>query len=339
MRMEICMILVVAAGLAGCGRGGAAAGEAAGGEARRVSAQTVEAKPHVATEEVVGTVRAKLRSVIEAKLSGRVERMAVVPGQQVKAGEVLIALDGREVQSRLDQARAVLEESDKELSRTTQLLAKRVITQAEFDKVQSSNRVARAAVSEAETNLGYLTIRAPFAGVITRKLADVGDLAAPGRALLEMENPDALRFEGDVPEAIIGEVKGGEKLVVRSGGVAVTGTVGEIAPVADLQSRTFLVKLDLPAAAGLRSGQFGRVSVPVSETTVLRVPQSAVLTRGQMELVFVVQSGRAQLRIVKTGKRIGDEIEIVSGLDSREQVVTTKAGELLDGQRVEVENK
>ena len=77
------------------------------------------------------------------------------------------------------------------------------------------------------------------------------------------------------------------------------------------------MKLDLPAQPGLRAGQFGRVAMPVGETAALRVPASAVVQRGQMEMVFVVSDGKAQLRLVKTGKRIGDEVELVSGVERR----------------------
>ena len=304
-----------------------------------VRVQTVEAKPHIATEEVTGSVRAKLRSVIEAKSTGRIEKMRVAPGQRVKQGEVLVQLDAREIQAKLDQARAVRDQSETTLKRYAALNANKVIAQAEFDTVQSANRVAKAALAEAETHLGYMTIVAPFDGVITKKSADVGDLATPGKTLLEIEDPSALRFEADVPEAIIGSIEAGAKLTVRIGTLEVNGTVSEIAPVADSQSRTFLVKLDLPQANGLRTGQFGRVAVPLSETLVLRVPASAVVPRGQMEIVFVVQNGRAQLRLVKTGKRFGDEVEVVSGIESKEQVALEHVSRLTDGQRVEVQSK
>ena len=304
-----------------------------------VRVQTVEARPHIATEEVTGSVRAKLRSAIEAKSTGRIEQLLVVPGQRVKQGEVLVRLDAREIQAKLDQARAVCDQSEKNLARFTALLANKVTTQAEFDNAQATNRVAKAALAEAETNLGYMTITAPFNGVITRKSADVGDLATPGKTLLEIEDPTALRFEADVPEAIIGSIEAGAKMAVRTGNVEITGTVSEIAPVADAQSRTFLVRLDLPQTPGLRTGQFGRVSVPVSETSVLRIPASALVQRGQMEIVFVVQNGRTQLRLVKTGKRFGNELELVSGIEAKEQVAVENVAKLADGQRVEVQAK
>jgi RND family efflux transporter MFP subunit len=300
--------------------------------------QTVENKQRVATEEVVGTVRAKLHSVIEAKISGRIEKMLVVPGQNVIPGGLLVQLDAREVQAQLDQALAVRQQAQNDLKRATDLIQQKILSQSEYDNAQSKFRVADAAKTEAETLLGYTKVTAPFDGVITRKYADVGDLASPGKPLLEMEDARDLRLEADVPEAVISHLALGDKLGVRVSGVAgeLDGVISEIAPSADSNSRTFLVKLDLPSTPGLRAGQFGRAAMPVGETSALRVRASAVVQRGQMELVFVVVNGRAQLRLIKTGKRIGDEVELVSGVDAGEPVVVDGAGNLVDGQPVEV---
>lgn len=303
-----------------------------------VRVQTVQPQPRLATEEVVGTVRSKLRSVIEAKVSGRISRMLVVPGQQVQAGALLVELDAREIQARFDQARALLEQAQRENKRRQALLKDNTISPAEFDAAESQLRVAQAAVQEAETLLAYTKVVAPFTGLVTAKRADVGDLAFPGKPLLEMEDPSTLRLEADVPEALLDKIKLGDKLTVRvpAAGLTVEGVVSEITPVADPASRTFLVKLDLPPAPGLRSGQFGRAAVPVAQLQALRVPTQAVLVRGQMELAFVVQNGAAQMRLVKTGKRLNGEVEIVSGLNPGEQLVVEGAAQLRDGQPVAI---
>ncbi len=306
--------------------------------AASVRVQVIEAKKRIASEEVVGTVRAKLRSVIEAKISGRIEQMRVVPGQPVKAGELLAVVDAREVQARYDQAVALRQQAEADLKRLTSLLEQKILSPAEFDTAQARARVAIAAVAEAETMLSYAKVTAPFAGVITRKHADVGDLASPGKPLLEMEDSTALRLEADVPEAVVGRLKLGDRLPVRISALEKDqeGVVSEIAPAADPNSRTFLVKLDLPSTPGLRAGQFGRVAMPVGETTALRVPASAVVQRGQLELVFVLVDGRAQLRIVKTGKRLGTEVELVSGVTAGESLVVENAAGLADGQPLTV---
>jgi membrane fusion protein, multidrug efflux system len=305
-----------------------------------VRVQSIELKPHIATEDVVGTVRPKLQSVIEAKVSGQIEKMLVVPGQRVKTGEVLVQLNVREIQAKLDEALALQGQAESDLKRYSTLIEKRVVTQQDFVAIQTRARVAKAAVIEAETNLAYATITAPFDGVITRKLADVGDLASPGKPLLELEDTKSLRLEADVPEAIVGRVEMGAKFTVRIEAQPneLEGVVSEIAPAADPNSHTFVAKLDLPLAPGLRAGQFGRVTIPVSETPVLRVPVSAVIQRGQMELIFVVADKRAHLRLVKTGKRIGDEVELVSGVDPAEQVVIEGGANLVDGQAVSIKS-
>ena len=303
-----------------------------------VQIQTVERKLRVATEDVVGTVRPKLSAAIEAKVSGRIEAMLVVPGQTVTNGEPLVRLDAHEIQAQLDQAAAARQQAESDFKRASDLMAQKILSQSEFDSAQSKFRIAVAAEAEAKTMLGYTEIVAPFSGIITRKLADVGDLAAPGKTLLQMENPATLRLEADVPAALIGNLKLGDRLKEHIAGVTneTAGTVAEMSPAADPNSRTFLVKLDLPDVPGLRSGQFGRVAVPVGEVSAIRVPVSTVIQRGQMELVFVVTNNRAQLRLVKTGARVGDEVEVVSGLDSGEQIVTEGAAALTDGQPVTV---
>lgn len=322
--------------LAGCGH-----------ETRRIASETqpvasvrvqkIGNKPRVATEDVVGTVRAKLHSVIEAKVSGKIEKLLVVPGQTVTNGELLAQLDAREIQSQLEQALAVQKQAESDLNRIEPLARQNILSQSELDAAQAKYRIAEAAVTQAATLVSYAKVAAPFDGIITRKYADVGDLATPGKALLEMENPNALRLEADVPEAAIGRLSLGDKLPARISSISNTleSVVSEISPAADPNSRTFLVKCDLPSSPNLRTGQFGRVAIPIGETSALRVPTSAVIQRGQMELVFVVANGHAQLRIVKTGKHVGDEVELVSGVDAGEQVVIGGANDLMDGQPVE----
>lgn len=301
-----------------------------------VRVATVETVTSPASEDVVGTIRSKLRASVEAKVTARIEKMLVAPGQAVGAGELLVQLDTREIQSRLDQALPVLRNAETELKRFRSLVAQRAVSQSEFDASEARSRVAQAAVTEAETMLGYTKIVAPFAGVITRKLADVGDLAQPGRALLEIEDPHVLRLEADVPESLIDGVKLGATLRVTVAARTLDGTVSEIAPAADSSTRTFLVKLDLPEGAGLRAGRFARVAVPLEERRSLRVPAAAILRRGQLEIAFVAEGDKARLRLVKTGKQSASETDVVSGLAAGDRIVVEGNAQLRDGQPVEV---
>jgi RND family efflux transporter MFP subunit len=298
-----------------------------------VQSETVTRRSHTAVEEVVGTVRSKQRAVVEAKISGRVLEYSATPGTIVKAGDLLARLDVQEIQAKVDQARAMLDQAQRDFDRQNQLIASKATTRQDFDTADARVKVSTAAVREAETMMSYAQVTAPFDGVVTRKLADVGDLAMPGKPLLEIEAPSSLRFEADLPEAILDRVKLGEKMTVRLAKV-IEGTVSEISPVADPVSRTFNVKLDLPPTEGLRTGQFGRVSVPVAEVQLLLVPQSSVLKRGQMELIFIAKDGKAALRLVKTGKTLEDRIEVLSGLEEGEQIIVSDTTQLIDGQPV-----
>lgn len=305
----------------------------------QVRVHTVGSESHSAAEEVIGTVRSRTRVVVEAKVSGRIEALPVTLGQRVKTGDLLVQLDVREVQAKLDQALALRQQAERDLERFVNLLRQEAVTQAEFDAVEARQRVARAAVAEAETMLSHAKVIAPGDLVVARKLAEVGDLAAPGRPLLELEDPNALRLEADVPEALIGRIQAGARLPVSVAALAepLEGTVAEVAPSADPGSRTFQVKLDLPPAPGLRAGQFGRVAVPLGTVPTLRVPAAAVVRRGQMEIVFVATNQTAVLRLVKTGRRFGDSVELVSGVNPGEQVVVDGTAALCDGQPLQVQ--
>lgn len=332
-------ILLVALILASCGRHEAVRHPAPALPSIAVKVQGAKWEPHVAVEEVVGTVRSKQRALVEAKVSGRVMEYLATPGTMVKSGELLARLDVQEIQAKVDQARAMLDLAQRDFDRQKQLTAGNATTRQEYDAANARVNVATAGVSEAETMMSYARVTAPFDGVVTRKLAEVGDLAMPGKPLLEIEAPAALRFEADLPEAIFDRIEMGATMRVHVASVAkpLDATVSEIAPVSDPASRTFLVKLDLPATNGLRTGQFGRVSVPVGEIKRLLVPKAAVIERGQMEILFVVKDGHAALRLVKTGKTLADGVEVLSGLEEGESVVVNNPAKLTDGQPVTIQ--
>jgi RND family efflux transporter MFP subunit len=322
----------------GCGRHSAPAPAAPPDlPAVPVRVVTVESRADTAAEEIPGTVQARQRAVIEAKVSGRIAHLHAQPGRRFAAGELLAELDAREWQARLDQAQATRDQAARDAERFRKLLAAQAVTAAEAEAVESRLRAAEAAVAEARTMLGYVRITAPFAGVVTRKLAEAGDLAMPGRPLAEMEDPAALRFEADIPESLAGGLALGARLMVVVGATEVEATVGEVAPAADPVTRTLLVKLDLPAREGWRSGQFGRVRVPVPQPAAVRVPASAVLRRGQLEFVHVVAGQRAQLRLVRIGRRTGEAVELLSGVNAGEQVIVDAPPSLREGQPVVVQ--
>ena len=285
-----------------------------------VEAITVAPRNVPETYDVVGTVRPRISATVAAKLTAAILAIPVNPGSAVNAGDPLAQLDDRE-------ARAEFERAESEYARNQQLLADSVVTQAEFDSSEERFQVAKAALS-------HTTITAPFDGIVAEKLCDVGDLATPGRPLFVVDQPTAFRLEMHVPERFAAVVKVGTtfRVLIEATGQAADGVVGEVVPVTDPATRTFLVKVDLPPQEGLKSGMFGRAQLVVGERAGFFVPQSAVRERGQLSYVYVVHDGRARMRLVKTGKTIGDQIELLSGVQGGETIVLS--GEVADGQRV-----
>jgi RND family efflux transporter MFP subunit len=323
---------------AGCGKHEEDEALAAKAPAVPVVVAEVAVLPLWDEEEVVGNVEAAQRAVLSAKVTGVIDSLKVAPGARVVRGEVLATIDAREIRARLDSAVAAQDQAKKDFARIERLLQSGSSTRQEFEAAMTRLRTADAGLVEARTMLQYTEIAAPFDGVVTRKLVEVGDLATPGKALLEMENSSLLRFECQIPEALVDRVQIGEELAVAidAAGAALTGKVSEIAPSASAGSRTFLVKLDLPPAEKLRAGQFGRVSVPVRERPAVLVADGAVVRRGQIESVFVIEEGVARLRLVKTGRRHNGQVEIISGLSGGEKVASKDAHLLNDGAAVEV---
>ncbi|GAA5481131.1 efflux RND transporter periplasmic adaptor subunit [Haloferula sargassicola] len=323
--------------LAACGKRGPEAAEPEPLPTTTVQVQPVKSRPHAISEDIVGTVRSKHQATVEAKVSGRIERYLVATGQAVKSGDLIAEIDASEIGAKVEAARATSEQASRELDRYQRLLKSHAVTRQDYENIDARERVARAGLAEAETMLGHARVTAPFDGVVTAKLAEVGDLAMPGKPLARIEAPEALRFEADLPEALLGKVSLDDTLrVTFSGTDPIAAKVSEVAPVADSVSRTFRIKLDLPADAALRAGMFGRVAVPVAESDALAIPATAILQRGQMECAFVIADGHAWLRLVKTGQPLGEDVEILSGLEAGETIAIDPGSRMIDGQPVEV---
>jgi RND family efflux transporter MFP subunit len=228
--------------------------------------------------------------------------------------------------------------AERERERADSLQQKNVINPAQYDAALSAATIARAREAEARTAAEHTVLRAPFAGVITAKLANLGDTVIPGQPLLVLEAPHALRFEARVPEVTSENLRIGQQLPIRLDGLEhdLAGNVVEIQPSCDVVTRTRLIKLDLPASPGLRAGRFGRLLLATANTLAISVPSTALVRHGQLEGVFVVDAGVAQLRLVRSGRSQSGRTEIASGLSGDEPVVLDGAAELVDGQRVAV---
>lgn len=302
----------------------------------KVDVLTVATQQAPVQTEIVGTVQPVDRAEIAAKVTGTIEKIPVVLGSRVKEGDLLVKINAGEISAKVIQAQAQLEQAGRNLERERKLLAKDAATAENVKSLEEAFRIAEAAHREAKVMLSYTTITAPFDGQVTRKNANVGDLATPGLPLLQLEDTGNLQVVTSVPEALVLEINPGDSLPIHipAADLDLHGKVTEIAPAADPLSRTAAVKIDIEEKVRLRSGQFARVGLPGSRKDSLLVPESAVQVFGQMKRVFVVRKNIAQLRLVRTGTNMNGQVEILTGLEPGETVIIRHEDQLVDGQPV-----
>ena len=316
--------------------------------------------------EAVGTVRAAQTSQVSSQMTGNIIQIQAHEGDRVQGGQVLAILDDAQPRAAMEQATAALAAAEKEISsadsdlalaaatrkRYEQLYEKKSVSPQEFDEIKARHQSAEsrrdiaragqaqanAALTQARTSLAYTRIRAPFAGVVTEKKVDAGVLATPGLPLFTVEDTRRYRLEAAVDESELRTVRNGQVcpvLIDALGNAPLTGKVVQIIPAADAASRSFLVKVELPADARLRSGLFGRAHFPHGERSALLIPYNSLVTRGQLQGVYVLDANQiAGLHYVTTGKNAGEQIEILSGLQDGEKLVSAPGDRDLGGKRI-----
>jgi len=324
--------------LAGCGGRGAPE-TAASLPPVRVHAATIEAVEVRVLMEVAGTIRPVQRAQLAAKVMGVITELPVALGQRVKAGDLLVQISAGEISARVTQAESQLNQARRDLTRERELLTKGASTPDMVKNLEDRYAMTEAMVREAQVMLGYTAVRAPFDGVVARKLANPGDLAAPGQPLLEVEGTTDFQVEAGIPDSLAAHLAPGAPLDVDvpAAGVRFTGRLVELSSAADPMTRTVTAKIGVPAGVAVGSGQYARVQVAGAPVTALLAPAGAVSVLGEMERVFVVADGRAVLRLVKTGAARGATVEILSGLADGDRVVTDPPAGLREGTPLEIQ--
>ena len=319
--------------------------------------------------EAVGTVRAVQTSEVASQMIGNIVEIRAHEGDHVQRGQVLAVIDDSQPRAAVDRSTAadlaaqqqlVGADSDLALAESTlkryqNLYEKKSVSPQEFDEVKARQQAAlarrdmakagqaqaQAALSQARTSLDYTRIRAPFDGVVTEKKADSGTLASPGMPIFTVEDVRRYRLEATVNENDLQYVRTGEQVSVvidALDNAGLKGKVVQIVPAADAASRTFLVKIDLPTDTRLRSGLFGRAQFSRGERQALLIPRSAVVERGQLQGIYVLDKNKvASLRYITLGKPSGAEVEVLAGLQDGERLVARPGAVDLNGKRIEVQ--
>ena len=284
-----------------------------------------------------GTVRSRTVANIAPKMTARIIEIKVHASDKVKKGDVIARLDEREIRAQEQAALAALSgvtaqatRAKADEQRTQSLYSKEAATRENFDAVLARAKEAQAGVSQAtstvneiRTHLADTLLLAPFDGIVVKRLKEPGDMGLPGVPVVSLQTPQGLRLEADVPTTCAGRYHTGMDVIVRIDtlGQTVAAQIDEISPDVDSQTRTQLIKVALPAMAGLQPGYFGWLEQACDQHDALLIPVSAVEHIGQLEVVKVLSEGRQLMRHIRTAKIFGDQIEVISGLQADEAVI------------------
>jgi len=288
-------------------------------------------------ESAVGTIRAVHETTIGSKLMARVVEVELKAGQQVRAGDVLLRLDDADLQAKLEQAQAAATSAEaahaqaiSDEKRYSSLLKSNAASRQDYEKTatamkstEAELRRAKEMINEVQATLDWATVRSPMDGTVIDKKIDVGDLVTPGQMLVTLFDPKRMQVVASVRESLAQRLEVGQDIGVEIEGLKehCTGTISEIVPEAQAASRAFQVKVTGPCPAGIYTGMFARMLIPLQEEDVLVVPRGAVRYVGQLELVDVAAHRHAVRRAVRTGRTFGDNVEVLSGLRAGEAVV------------------
>jgi RND family efflux transporter MFP subunit len=285
-----------------------------------------------------GTVRSRTVAAIAPKMTARIIEIKVNAGDKVKKGDVIARLDERDIRAQEQSALAAFAGAGAQATRAKadeqriqSLYGKEAATRENLDAVvarakeaQASASQAASAVSEIRTHVADTLLLAPFDGVVVKRLQQPGDMGLPGVPVVTLQTPQGLRLEADVPAACAVRYSTGMAVSVRIDtlGLSSNAQIDEISPEVDPQTRTQLIKIALPAIAGLQPGYFGWLEQACDQHVALLIPADAVEHIGQLEVVKVLSAGKQTMRHIRTAKTFGDKIEVISGLHAGETVVT-----------------
>jgi RND family efflux transporter MFP subunit len=358
----VLVLLVVGAGRTVMSRmSNARALEANSVEHGKVYVKTASPKSNDAGQTLAlpGTLQGFVQSPIGARASGYVRRWYKDIGSRVAKGELLAEIDAPEIDQQLSQAIAARQQtaSSLQLAKSTMerweaLRKKDAVSQQELDERRSGDAQARANLAAADANVqrlrqleGFKRVVAPFAGVITRRNVDVGDLidagGGSGRAMFLLSQTDPLRVYVNVPQTYAQLVKPGQEVKVTMSellGRTFRGEVARTAASIDASTRTMQVEVTLPNRDGvLMPGAYVQVLLPLQASRAMTIPTNALMIRGEgMRVALVDSENRIRLRPIKIGRNYGESLEVIEGVAPTDQLVLNPSDSLAEGDVVAV---
>ena len=337
----------------GCGaRPGEARPEAA--PPLSVTVEAVTTAPSSGGLEATGTIEAARTASPGTILAGRVTTIAKREGQRVRRGELLARVESGDVAARLAQAEAAVvaaqaaEQNARQMrERLARLVPKQAASPKSLEDAVTGHEAALANLHAAEEGvraarvmLGYGEVKAPFDGTIVKRLVEEGDTASPGVPMFVVEDTTRMKVEAALPDAATRGLTPGSAVSVvvdAALGASREAKLSEILPATDPATRTVTVRVLLDNAEGLlRPGMFARLRFAGEGPAAAFVPAAAIVHRGPLTGVFVVEADVAHLRWITVGNTRDGRVEAVSGLAAGERVVAAPVAQLADGRRVEI---
>ncbi len=310
----------------------------------QASAEPIVTAPVTRTEiadahVVEGLVEAERSATVAAQVAGRILDVAVEAGASVKQGDVLMRIDAREAEqsvaaaaANVASARAAYANARAEWLRTQALFKQAYVSQAVVDEARAALDAASASLKAAQAGRGratvvrdFTTITAPFDGVIAARLVDAGDMAQPGRALVSVYDPSALRITAQVAQSRLppGGANGlAAEIEVAGAAARIAATSVSVLPAADPRTQTVEVRARMPEDAGqFIPGQFARLHLSTGARARLSVPAEAILRRGEVTAVYVRDDEGFRMRQIRPGEHLNDaRVEVLAGVKEGEQV-------------------
>jgi membrane fusion protein (multidrug efflux system) len=301
-----------------------------------VSVHLVKSASAQGARLVAATVAPVQRATVSTRMAATVQKILVSEGKHVKHGQLLLELSADDVRAQLASATTALTNAQAYERRIAALVSSHAATAVELENAQAQRAQAEAAVAATRSSLGYTQLRAPFDGVVQARRVNVGDFVGPGQPLIDVEGA-ALELQATLSEGEAAELRIGARLTFESNGQTGQAELTALTPGGDALSHRRTLRAQVRGTvANLRSGAFVRLVIPGgARAPEARVPQSALVQRGDLAGVFIAENGRAHLRWLSLGEVSGTDVLVRAGLQGNEAIIDAP-GSLYDDQPVAI---
>lgn len=282
------------------------------------------------------------QSTVSAQTSGAIKEINVDVNDRVEAGALLIRIDDTQQKAQLEQAKANLAQAQAQnkdaqlaLERTQRLRKQGSASQGELDSADARAKstaagvaAAKAALQQAEEQLAYTQVKAPYGGIVRARHVELGELVNPGQPLMTGMALEPLRAIADMPQRVAKQYTNAKQITVLLDDQEINPSEVVVFPYADAQHHSVRVRAELANAEGLFPGQWTKLRVQTGERESILVPQDAVLQRSELTSVYVLVNGQPKLRQVRIGNYFNDKIEVLSGLKAGDTIITNALAQL-----------